>query len=191
MGFQFFLYGVYDVGQKCHGRFQNIISQVRPAYTQGALYQLDCGLRFLRPEGTEVVSGHLVELNIAESHWDIIDVMNGFDSKCAKKSLLSREVITVWQQEGGSLAAQAYCLHPEKTHVAQLVHSENAVIAPLMDQLTERQQTYLKKLSQAKGREIVPVDMALYRELMSLELIVDKGRRLALTSLGQEVSHFL
>jgi hypothetical protein len=33
--------------------------------------------------------------------------------------------------------------------------------------------------------------MELYRELMKLELVVDKGRRLALSKLGQEVARYL
>ncbi len=53
--------------------------------------------------------------------------------------------------------------------------------------LTERQEAYIKKLGKSTGREIVPIDLPLYRELMNLELIVDKGRRLALSKLGHEV----
>ena len=40
--------------------------------------------------------------------------------------------------------------------------------------------------------DIIPIDdLTLYRELMKLELIVDKGRRLALSSLGKEVYNHL
>jgi hypothetical protein len=47
--------------------------------------------------------------------------------------------------------------------------------------LTERQKAYIRRLAQCSGRDIVPIDMALYRELLHLDLVVDKGRRLALT----------
>ncbi len=62
---------------------------------------------------------------------------------------------------------------------------------PLTKTLTERQLAYVKRLSQVSGREIVPIDLELYRELMKLELVVDKGRRLALSKLGQEVVRYL
>jgi hypothetical protein len=63
--------------------------------------------------------------------------------------------------------------------------------ANLLDKLTERQKTYIQRLGASLGREIVPIDLPLYRELMNLELIVDKGRRLALSKLGQEVYRYL
>ena len=63
---------------------------------------------------------------------------------------------------------------------------------PVTTQLTEKQITYILKLGAVKGRDIVPInDLTLYRELMKLELIVDKGRRLALSSLGKEVYNHL
>lgn len=55
----------------------------------------------------------------------------------------------------------------------------------------KRHLDYIKKLSNAKGRELVPYKLDVYRALMSMELIKDKGRRPALTSLGQEISLFL
>ena len=59
---------------------------------------------------------------------------------------------------------------------------------PLPQTLSDRQRSYVLKLGAVKGRDIIPIqDLTLYRELMKLELIVDKGRRLALSSLGKEV----
>lgn len=94
--------------------------------------------------------------------------------------------------------AQTYCLNSDKkiSGLQRIVDEKLSIPLPgvsndLIGKLTERQKTYIQKLAQARGREIVPVDMALYRELMSLELIVDKGRRLALTKLGTEISLFL
>jgi hypothetical protein len=61
----------------------------------------------------------------------------------------------------------------------------------MTSKLTEKQATYIQRLGRSSGREIVPIDLTLYRELMNLELIVDKGRRLALSKLGQEVFRHL
>lgn len=193
MGFKFFLYGVYDEGQKCHSRFQNLISSQQKAQVRGTLYQLSCGLTLLQPEGEALVSGLLVDLNINESHWPYLDAMNGYNECSPKKSFLLRKTVEVILADGSSIQAQTYCINDDKKTSAKPVTEPVAVPQKeiLIDRLTDRQQLYIRKLSQAKGREIVPVDMALYRELMSLELIVDKGRRLALTSLGQEVSLFL
>jgi hypothetical protein len=198
MGYSFFLYGVYDEGQKCFPRFQNFITSSQTAYVKGTLFKLACGLPLLNPQGDKMVPGRLVELDVAESHWPIIDAINGYNASGGKRNFLVREPVEVLVHEGSPVAAQTYCLNPErKTQGCQEI-TDDAVYAnfinghpSLIDRLTERQKTYIQRLSQAKGREIVPVDMALYRELMSLELIVDKGRRLALTHLGQEVSLFL
>ena len=57
--------------------------------------------------------------------------------------------------------------------------------------LTDGQRQYILRLGATSGREIVPIDMKLYRELLNLEMIVDKGRRLALSKLGHEVFRYL
>lgn len=192
MGFKFFLYGVYDEGQKCFPRFQNLIVSKMPAHALGTLYKLSCGLTMLHPEGETLIPGTLVELNIEESHWKYLDALNGYDAFNLKKSFLLRKNVEVRGQGEAVINAQAYCWNSERKTTARIVTEREETAADiLLNKLTDRQQLYIRKLSQAKGREIVPVDMALYRELMSLELIVDKGRRLALTSLGQEVSLFL
>ena len=63
---------------------------------------------------------------------------------------------------------------------------------PLPSRLNEKQKHYLGKLSAITGREILPIhDLTMYRELMKLELIVDKGRRIALSKFGHEVCRYL
>jgi hypothetical protein len=62
---------------------------------------------------------------------------------------------------------------------------------PIPKKLNERQRNYIQKLGKSSGRDTVPLDLALYRELMNLELVIDKGRRIALTKLGQEVYRYL
>lgn len=197
MAYNFFLYGVYDEGQKCFARFQNLIASSRPAFARGSLFKLSCGLPLLAPMGENIIPGRLVELNIEDSHWPIIDALNGYNFMNAKKSLIWRQTIEVMVPEAENVKAQTYGCNPEKKIQGsrEFMNSEYSTMTnqsqSVVDRLTERQKTYIQKLSQAKGREIVPVDMGLYRELMSLELIVDKGRRLALTNLGHEVSLFL
>lgn len=57
----------------------------------------------------------------------------------------------------------------------------------MREQLTEKQRQYIVKLGNSSGRDILPINLDLYRELIKLELVKDKGRRLALTTLGQDV----
>lgn len=61
----------------------------------------------------------------------------------------------------------------------------------LKTDLTEKQKDYILRLGRVSGREIIPIDLPLYRELMNLEIIVDKGRRLALSKLGHEIYRYL
>ena len=62
---------------------------------------------------------------------------------------------------------------------------------PVTAHLQPRHVDYIKTLAGTRGRDIVPIKMDLYRELLNFELIVDKGRRLALTPLGKEAALFL
>lgn len=62
---------------------------------------------------------------------------------------------------------------------------------PVAMTLTENQKRYILKLGASSGRDIVPIKLELYRELMNKGLVVDKGRRLALTALGKEVYRYL
>jgi hypothetical protein len=195
MGYNFFLYGAYGEGQSCYGRFKNFIKSTKPAFVKASIYQLKCGMPLLVNQGETLVSGQAVELDFAESQWPIIDALNGFYALAPEKSFILREIVVATGLEGEPISLQTYCLNPLKKNqtLGEVTSTELEKMSEtsLIQHLTERQKTYIYKLSRAKGREIVPIDMALYRELISLELIVDKGRRLALTNLGQEISHFL
>lgn len=193
MGFNFFLYGAYEPEQPCYGRFKNFIKNSQTAFVKGTLHQLQCGLPLLLKEGDGWTQGTAVELDIPETQWPIFDAINGCFQPA--KSFIVRESFAA-RMAGASDAEEfslsTYALNPEKKQQTRgPVEIQNVLSSSLIHQLTERQRTYIYKLSRAKGREIIPVDMLLYRELLLLELIVDKGRRLALTNLGQEVSHFL
>ncbi len=194
MGICFFLYGVYSEGQPCHERFKNFIIKSQPAFVKASLYQLLSGLQMIVGEGDHTIHGQLVELDLPESSQVTFDAINGYYADFKEKAIIWRETLLV-QTEQGHVPAEVYTLNPtKKDQFRQVVPSEvpkEVSDSQLFEKLTERHKTYICKLAKAKGREIVPVDLALYRELMGLELIVDKGRRLALTPLGQEVSYFL
>ena len=196
-GFNFFLYGVYDEGGACFGRFKNFIRQSRPAMAKGSLYQLQSGFSLIFNEGERLVRGTLVQLDIPEAQWVLFDALNGCGlEKVSAKSFIVKDRIRLNSEEFAELSVDAYCLNPEKIlmtsgEIQPEQLNASADVPTLVSGLTDRQKLYIQKLSKTKGREVVPIDLAIARELISKELIVDKGRRLALTNLGSEVSCFL
>ena len=63
---------------------------------------------------------------------------------------------------------------------------QNIVSKMNQPELTERERSYLKKIGEA-GRKTMNYDLDLCRRLERAELVIDKGRRFALTKLGQKI----
>lgn len=195
---RFFVYGSFCEGMVHFSKIQNFMESSVFARAKAAAYRLKVGFPALVKGGTDLVPGQLVELKTSELLLGLLDEFFGFNRQDPEMSLYSREEVDVFP-EGTSAAVKAwvYFLNPLKLPV-------NAVVIPggdwkksledqpaLTSKLTDRQVTYIQRLGKSTGREIVPIDLTLYRELMNLELIVDKGRRLALSKLGQEVYRHL
>lgn len=195
---RFFVYGSLCEGMVHFAKIQNFIESSIFARIQGSAYRLKVGFPALIKEGRDLIPGQLVELKGSELLVGLLDEFFGFNRQDPEKSLYCRDEIEVYP-EGATepVKAWAYFLSPTKLPM-------NAVRIPggdwkksleekpsLIQQLTEKQAGYIQRLGKSVGREIVPIDLALYRELMNLELIVDKGRRLALSKLGQEVFRHL
>lgn len=191
---RFFIYGSFCEGMVHFSKIQNFVESSIFARAKATAYRLKVGFPAMVKGGCDLVPGQLVELKGSELLVGLLDEFFGFNRQDPDMSLYSREEVDVFP-EGASQAvkAWAYFLNPLKLPV-------NAAVIPggdwkksmdeqpvLTSKLTEKQVTYIQKLGRSTGREIVPIDLTLYRELMNLELIVDKGRRLALSKLGQEV----
>lgn len=191
---RFFVYGSFCEGMVHFTKIQNFVESSIFARVKATAYRLKVGFPALVKGGGDLVPGQLVEIKGSELLLNLMDEFFGFNRHDPDKSLYSREEIEVFP-EGASQAvrAWAYFLNPLKLPM-------NAAVIPggdwkksledrpaITTQLSEKQVTYIQKLGRSTGREIVPIDLTLYRELMNLELIVDKGRRLALSKLGQEV----
>ncbi|MBL7546191.1 MAG: gamma-glutamylcyclotransferase [Bdellovibrionaceae bacterium] len=177
-------------------KVQNLIVSSEEATVQGAVYRSKVGFPFLAKSGTDSVQGLLVRLNPSDMCIHILDELMGFFPQNPAQGLTHREVVKV-STSNGSVEAFVYFLNSEKIS-SELKYIENGdwqrVLVekpPLPQKLTERQRNYIQKLGKSSGRDIVPIDLALYRELMNLELVIDKGRRIALTKLGQEVYRYL
>lgn len=143
------------------------------------------------------IEGLLLTLDIPNVLVHILDEFHGVRPATPEKGLHLKKSIKVFDSHGMIHEAIVYSFNPKKiTKACKRVEGGNWVQEfqdkpPITLNLTDRQAQYIQKLGESTGREIVPIDLKLYRELMNLDLIVDKGRRLALTKLGKDVYHYM
>jgi len=194
---KFFVYGSMSEGLVHFHKIQNLIKESTSAQIMGTAYRLKVGYPVVLNQGNDVVSGQLVELNPSEFLMNLLDQFHGVDHFEPNKSLHFRLEKTVRLEDGNETSAWVYVLNPEKlpptaTKILGGDWKASLQTQPVLtEKLTERQRNYIMRLGSSTGREIVPIDLPLYRELMNLEMIVDKGRRLALSKLGHEVYRYL
>jgi gamma-glutamylcyclotransferase (GGCT)/AIG2-like uncharacterized protein YtfP len=194
---RFFVIGSWTEGMLHFQKLKPFIISYEPASIKGDVYRVPAGfpviVENLDSDADEIV-GQLVELKDDETLVTLMDSFHGVHYSDEVKGMHFRRTIKVKKSSGLVEEAQAYVYNPKKLN-AKAKKIDGATWAevmknepPITEELTERQKTYVLKLGAAKARDIVPInDLTLYRELMKLELIVDKGRRLALSSLGKEV----
>lgn len=191
--FWLFVYGSLSEGMVHYNRIRDLVISSHPGVTKGSLYRLKVGFPAMVFQGQDSIVGQLVEVTGTEVTLFMLDEFFGFNSQNPLKSPYHRENIEVQLNDGSSKMAWAYGLNsakipPDAVKIDGITWQDQLrQNPPLTERLTEKQRNYVLKLGASSGRDIVPIDLALYRELMSLELIVDKGRRLALSKLGQEL----
>jgi gamma-glutamylcyclotransferase (GGCT)/AIG2-like uncharacterized protein YtfP len=198
MTMRFFAIGSWTEGMLHFEKLKNFIVSYETASIAGSVYRLPVGFPVFVDEGQDEVSGQLIELKVDQTLVSLMDSFHGVHFVDAAKGLHQRIQKTVKKMSGQLEQAQVYIFNPKKlSKKAKLIEGglwkeSLTQEPPVTAQLTEKQITYVLKLGAVKGRDIVPInDLSLYRELMKLELIVDKGRRLALSSLGKEVYNHL
>ena len=116
--------------------------------------------------GASQNTGELVRLRFSTLLLELLDQFHGFNKQDPDKSLFIRQEVSV-ESNHQATRAWTYRINDKK--------------------LSDKQKSYILKLGKTMGREIIPIDLPLYRELINLELIIDKGRRVALSKLGHEV----
>jgi len=195
---RFFMIGSWTEGMFHFQKLAPFVVSYENASIQATAYRLPVGFPILTESKTQIIHGQLIELNCDVTLLSLIDTLHGVKLSEPAKGLHYRAEVQVRKSSGQIESAFVYFFNPKKlTSKAQLLHDGDwkrslQHEAPLPLQLTEKQKTYVLKLGAVKGRDIVPInDLPLYRELMKLELIVDKGRRLALSPLGKEVYNYL
>ena len=193
---RFFVYGSLTQGLVHFKKIRDFVLSCQPAQIQASAFRLKVGYPVLVEGGQDSVQGELICIRAPDLLIQLLDQFHGYLQDHFEKCLYWRKEVTVQTAEG-LVSAWAYFLNPkhlpknakviEQGDWKKSMTSEPA----LTEKLTDRQKAYIMKLGQTTGREIVPIDLALYRELMNLEIIVDKGRRLALSKLGHEVYRYL
>lgn len=194
---QMFVYGSCFEGMVHFSKFQPHIVHNEPASILGTAYRLKVGYPVILESGKDSIPGQLLTLKVSDLFLSFLDEFFGFNPQNVEKSLYYRKEAAVFTA-GQESSAWVYYLNPSKlSSSAQPIEGGDwqksmQDMPTLTFSLTERQRIYIQKLGGASGRDIVPInDMSLYRELISLDLIVDKGRRLALSKFGQEVYRYL
>lgn len=195
---RFFVYGSFCEGMVHFSKIQNFVESSVFARVKAAAYRMKVGFPVLVKEGSDLVPGQLVELKGSDLLLNLMDEFHGYNRHDPEKSLYSRAEVEVYPEgSSGAVIAWIYFINPSRLPVNAVKIVDGDWQRSIQEQptltskLSEKQVNYLQKLGRSSGREIVPIDLTLYRELMNLELIVDKGRRLALTKLGQEVYRHL
>lgn len=191
---RFFVYGSMSEGMVHFSKIQDFILSSASATIKATAYRLEVGFPALIKEERDAIFGHLVELKVSDLFISLLDEFFGMNRHDPELSVYSRESVAVCAGNGAEpVNAWVYFLNPKKLPAnAQLIEGGDwkaslEVEPALPTKLTDKQVAYVQRLGKSIGREIVPIDLPLYRELMNLELIVDKGRRLALSKLGHEV----
>ncbi len=193
---KFFAYGSMSEGLVHFHKIRDFVTESNAASIQGTAYRLKVGYPVVLEEGTHQIPGQLLKLKATDLLINLLDEFHGYQSMDLEKSLYQRKEISV-SNDGVNETASVYFLNPRKLPKdASLIGDGDWKTSlqstpPLTDKLTERQRQYVLRLGSSTGREIVPIDLPLYRELMNLEMIVDKGRRLALSKTGHEVFRYL
>lgn len=193
---KFFVCGSLSQGMVHYNRIAQFIVAEKPATALGSVFRSEVGYPIFMAEGAHKIAGLYIEVEMLDIMFKILDELHGYSLKSPEKSLHLRKQIEA-DVEGEKVLVWAYSLNPDRMPKnIKLIEDgnwkQNLESAPPMTvDLTERQRCYIQKLGASSGRDIVPFNMELYRELMGKGLIVDKGRRLALTKLGQEVYKFI
>ncbi|MFN3453945.1 MAG: gamma-glutamylcyclotransferase family protein [Pseudobdellovibrio sp.] len=195
---RFFMVGSWTEGMLHFEKLAPFIVSHEKATIHATAYKLPIGFPVLINQKQNYIEGQLVELKYDATLLALMDTFHGVKHADPVRGayIRSKSEITLKNQE--VIEAEVYFYNPQKLNSKAVLIRDGQwkktleEELPLPLRLTDKQKTYVLKLGAVKGRDIVPInDLVLYRELMKLELIVDKGRRLALSSLGKEVYNHL
>ncbi len=204
MAHEFFFVGNTLQEKQLRQNLEPYILSSKDRWVKGSLYHDEIGFVYFSELGNELIKGELISFVDASVIFSLIDEIFDFRPTSPQRGITIKKEIEIFENsdnhsslpESSPVLVQAYVLNPSKTSKVKLIEGSDwkagfEKTPCYLDSLSEPQVTYLTKLSSSSGRDIVPINMPLYRELMKLNLIVDKGRRLALSPLGKQVCSYL
>lgn len=192
----FFLYGSWFPGFVHHKWLEQFVDDARAAYIQGTVYRSNVGYPMLVNEGSDRIPGVLAQITGPAALFLIMDEFHGVSAMKPDSSVFQRFETNV-MVDNETCRAQAYAMpknkiSPRWPRIVGGDWIQNLKSQPdLISTLSDAQKIYLSRLGASKAKESVPSDLTVYRELLKLELIVDRGRRVGLSKLGQEVVKYL
>lgn len=205
----FFMIGSWTEGMFHFEKIKPHVLSVKPGQINARIFRLPVGYPVLVEKKSEQIlqseqNNHLIDGQILKVAADdtllaLLDSFHGVHPTDPAKSLFHRKCLPMADLEAGaSPELNVYMMNPAKLPKNSVEISGSCwkksltELPPLPATLTEKQKEILRQLGNVKGRDVVLVkDLTLYRDLMKLELIVDKGRRLALSPLGKDVFQYL
>ena len=188
----FFMIGSWTEGMFHFQKIQPHVVSITPGQINARIYRLPVGFPVLVEDSSELahrIDGQIVEITADDTLIAVLDSFHGVHPTDPIKSLFFRKQID---------GLNVYMINPAKLPKAAIEISGScwkksiSDTPPLPMTLTDKQKEIVRQLGNIKGRDVVLVkDLTLYRDLMKMELIVDKGRRLALSQLGKDVFQYL
>lgn len=180
-----FLYGPWQDGGRRFAQIRPYLKSIQDAHILGQAYCNELGYPVVSLDGRDRIQGQFATLQGPAGLSCTLEMMRG------PLEFVSTEVFDALGRSlgpGDVVAASTSRIHPAWSVIPNSdwrarMRSER----PLPESLTERQATYLKRLGASSGRDIVPINLDLYQELLKLGMVIDKGRRLALSFRGKEV----
>lgn len=214
----FFMIGSWTEGMFHFQKIQPHVLSVKPGQIDARLFRLPIGYPVLverkdvkssdqsenhhpiqtnqASQTSPMIDGQILEVAVDDTLLALLDSFHGVHPTDPAKSLFYRKTLPV--ADDASLQLNVYMMNPAKLPKSAVEISGSCwrksltEAPPLPATLTEKQKEIVRQLGNVKGRDVVLVkDLTLYRDLMKLELIVDKGRRLALSPLGKDVFQYL
>jgi gamma-glutamylcyclotransferase (GGCT)/AIG2-like uncharacterized protein YtfP len=193
-----FVYGSLTQGMVHYSRIASFIESQTPATARGSVYRLEVGFPVFMNQGFTPVPGIFLKLQDNDVLQKLLNEFHGYSPMSPDSSLfIKTQIDVILDGSDTTVSTHTYGINPNKLpRNAHLItdgdwkRSMNEK-GPMTQSLTPNQRNYIQRLGRSTGRDIVPINLDLYRELMNKGLIVDKGRRLALTALGQEVYRYL
>lgn len=193
-----FVYGSFSEGMVHFEKISNYILETFPAQVRGTIYHLEVGYPVLVDNGSDNVFGSVVKLKDADSLFKILDEFHGYSLSDPNRSLYMRSNLVANKVPSmDQVNVVGYTLNPVKLpRGATRIVDGNWLRAmseqpSILNTLTERHKGYIKKLAESNRRETIVYPLDVCRDLERMQIIVDKGRRFALTNLGKEVSRFI